>query len=148
MGKYIIFMCKEQQFALPIEVTEKILLFEKLTKVPDTSPYLLGLLSYEEKMLPVIDMKARLFQESLQSDEHTKIVVVLWKGMKIGLAVENVTTVLTLESNTKESEINEAEATNYIVEIFKRKDNMIMHLNVACLLSAEGEQEIRTLLEK
>lgn len=148
MGKYIIFSCNQQKLAVPIEVTDKILLFEKPTRVPDTSKYLLGVLPYEGKRLGVIDLKKRLFQDKLQPDEDSKIMVVHWKGIKLGLAVENVMTVREFEEQANKKAVKDGEVTDYIIEMFQTNEEIIMHIDVDQLLSDEGIQEMKRILEK
>ena len=41
MEKFVVFNSGGQSFAVPIEVTEKIIHVEELTKIPDTSDYVL-----------------------------------------------------------------------------------------------------------
>lgn len=148
MGKYILFRCQEQEFAVAIEQIEKVLLYENPTRIPDTNPVLLGLIQHEGKQVPVLDTTARLFQEKLVSNDNTKIILVRWKGKKLGLAVENVTIVREFSIAAKEKEANQLASTRYIKEIFNLDDNIVIHLDMDELVPEESEKEILAILEK
>lgn len=150
MSKFIVFECHQQQFALPIEEVDKILLFEEPTEVPDTTDYLLGVLPYENQKIVLLDLKKRLFQENLHPNVQTKIIVVHWKESKLGLVVENVSVVREFESlpnGTNESE-GEDGVIKYIIQMFQTEQGIIMQIDVNDLLSNAGVKEIKSILEK
>lgn len=147
MGKFIVFQTQQQDFALAIEQVEKILLFEAPTRIPDTQTAFMGILTYEGERLPLIDMPERLFQKSLIAGPNTKIIVTRWKGQRLGLAVDNVTTVMDFASGGEEPQEDQA-TTRYIKQIFKQDERLILHLDPEELLSGAAEKEIFTILDK
>lgn len=148
MGKYIVFQMQQQDFALAIEQVDKILIFEPPTRIPDTQPTFMGLKIYEGEQLPVIDMSKRLFEIDLSPGPDTKIIVVHWKGKKIGLAVDGVSAVKDFAEGMQE-EIQEEQAhTRYIKKIFRQDNNIILQLDTEEILSEAAGKEILTILEK
>ncbi|MGP6147386.1 chemotaxis protein CheW [Jeotgalibaca sp. A122] len=148
MTKFINFICNEQHFALSIDGVEKILLYGNPTIIPDTSDYISGFQSYNEAPLILIDMKKRLFKEKLQPNEQTKVIVTNWNGNKIGLIVEQITTVREYPQIDTDVSENENAKTAYLVGTFQENAVITLHIDVEKLFTSEGEQEIVGLIEK
>lgn len=148
MNKFVLFKSHEQFFAVSIAIIEKIILFQPPTLIPDTSAYIFGYLPYDGKPLALIDMRMRLFQVAGVPDEETKIIVIHWKGKKVGLVVDEVVRVQDFQADSNRETHSEDEKTNYIVEIFQEKDEIILHLDIDKLFSEEGVEEIEAIIEK
>lgn len=148
MNKFVLFVCREQYFAVTLDSIEKILLFQKPARIPDTSAYLLGYLPYEEEHLTLIDMNMRLFQEASIADEETKIMVVHWRGKKLGLVVDQVLRVQEFYVDPKSYAKPEDQKTKYIIETFQEKGNIVLHLDIDQLFQEEGVEELLAIIEK
>lgn len=148
MTKFINFICNEQHFALSIDGVEKILLYSNPAIIPDTSDYISGFQTYNEAPLLLIDMKKRLFNEKLTPDEQTKVIVTSWKENKIGLIVEQITTVKEYPEANMETSDQTNTKTAYLVGTFQEDEVITLHIDVEKLFTLEGEQEIRGLIEK
>lgn len=147
MEQFILFEANKQKIALPIQVVERIIEFDKGIAIPDTSDYLMGLHRYNDENLVLIDMNMRLFKTPIQATEDSKIIVVDWKDKKLGLAVDQVTTVQRFESNPNQKQSDENK-TKYIVETFQLNDEIILHLDVEQLFQDEASNEIMIVLAK
>ncbi|HJA91347.1 MAG TPA: chemotaxis protein CheW [Candidatus Jeotgalibaca merdavium] len=147
MEQFILFEANKQKIALPIQVVERIIEFDKGIAIPDTSDYLMGLHRYNDENLVLIDMNMRLFKTPIQATEDSKIIVVDWKDKKLGLAVDQVTTVQRFESNPDQKQSDENK-TKYIVETFQLNDEIILHLDVEQLFQDEASNEIMIVLAK
>lgn len=84
MEKFVIFSSGGQSFAIPIEVTEKIIHVEGLTRIPDTSDYVLGAIEYDDGILPIIDLSERFFQRKTEVTSDTKVIAINWQEKKLG----------------------------------------------------------------
>lgn len=147
MEQFILFEANKQKIALPIQVVERIIEFDKGIAIPDTSDYLMGLHRYNDENLVLIDMNMRLFKTPIQATEDSKIIVVDWKDKKLGLAVDQVTTVQRFKSNPNQKQSDENK-TKYIVETFQFNDEIILHLDVEQLFQDEASNEIMIVLAK
>ncbi|MER2294905.1 MAG: chemotaxis protein CheW [Desemzia incerta] len=146
MKKHIIFMCNNQKTAVDIDVTERILLLEDITLIPDTSNYIKGVIDYSEEVLPVIDLNERLFHQTYQKTEQTKVIVTLWKNKKIGLIVDDVTAVQDFSDQELQSDTNENKGRS-ISAIVRTPESIITVIDVDNLFSADGEAELLSIIE-
>lgn len=150
MEKHIIFMCNHQKIAINIDATERILLLEDITLIPDTSSYIKGVIDYNEEVLPIIDMNERLFNETYQRTEQTKVIVAFWKKQKIGLIVDDVISVRDFSDQQLQSS-NETKTDGQkkksIHAIIRTEDTIITVIEVNNLFSNEGEDELLSIIE-
>lgn len=144
--KHIIFMCNNQKTAVDIDVTERILLLEDITLIPDTSNYIKGVIDYSEEVLPVIDLNERLFNQTYQKTEQTKVIVALWKNKKIGLIVDDVTAVQDFSDQELQLETNESKGRS-IKAIVRTPESIITVIDVDNLFPADGEAELLSIIE-
>lgn len=148
MSKFVMFVCQEQYFALPLDSIEKILLFQKPARIPDTSAYIMGYLPFEEEPLTLIDMNMRLFQEKTEANRETKIMVVHWKEKKLGLVVDQVLRVQDFYVDPQAYGPTKDEKTNYIIETFQDKGSIVLHLDIDRLFAQDGVAELQAIMEK
>lgn len=139
-------MCNNQKTAVDIDVTERILLLEDITLIPDTSNYIKGVIDYSEEVLPVIDLNERLFHQTYQKTEQTKVIVTLWKNKKIGLIVDDVTAVQDFSDQELQSDTNENKGRS-IRAIVRTLESIITVIDVDNLFSADGEAELLSIIE-
>lgn len=139
-------MCNNQKTAVDIDVTERILLLEDITLIPDTSNYIKGVIDYSEEVLPVIDLNERLFNQTYQKTEQTKVIVTLWKNKKIGLIVDDVTAVQDFSDQELQSDTNENKGRS-ISAIVRTPESIITVIDVDNLFSADGEAELLSIIE-
>lgn len=149
MEKFIVFTSGAQNFAIPITEVEKIIMMQEPTRIPDTSSYLIGAISYSDQLLPIIDLSERLFKQKTVVTANTKIIVVEWKELKIGLVVEDVLSVSNFEE-ISEDETKEKirEAAKYVRALFKTEEGIVLVLDVDVLFSSENEKELIELINQ
>lgn len=125
----------------------KIVKMQEPTKIPDTSSYILGVIKYDDTILPIADLSERFFDAATSITSETKIVVCQWKDKKIGLVVDNVVAIRTLEQEYFE-EINEQLKSNskYINGFFKQDGGIVLVLNISELFSMKVEEELLSLM--
>lgn len=149
MEKFVIFSSGGQSFAVPIEVTEKIIHVEGLTRIPDTSGYVMGAIDYDESILPIVDLSERFFQRKTEVTADTKVIVINWQEKKIGLAVDKVTTIRSFESADREVSGNaDQEAASYIMAFIRTEEGIILQLDVNRIFSETGEYELVSLINR
>lgn len=149
MEKFVIFSSGGQSFAIPIEVTEKIIHVEGLTRIPDTSDYVLGAIEYDDGILPIIDLSERFFQRKTEVTSDTKVIAINWQEKKIGLAVDKVTNIRSFESTDREvSENANQEAASYVMAFIRTEEGIILQLDVDSIFSEDGERELVSLINR
>lgn len=96
-GKYMTFKSGNEYYALDIKVVEEIIGLQKITEIPETEDYIKGLINLRGKIIPVIDVRLRFKQDSFEYTDRTCIIIISVKGTVVGLIVETIAEVVTIE---------------------------------------------------
>jgi len=146
----IIFSNSNQNFALELERIERIIEYIKPKKLPETADYIQGVIKYNEKVLPVIDLKKRLYGVDGEKKESSKIIVVLWKSAHLGIVVDDILGIRTIEEEAfEESRIGEESiSSEYIRGFIKLEEDIIILMDTDKLFSFVQAKEILELEEE
>lgn len=143
MEKYIVFTNNQQSFALEISYIERIIEFEQPKKIPESSSYLLGVIQYNDNVLPVIDLTKRLYDVYSTGGVDDKIIVVTYKDKQIGLVVDEMQGIQSFEEDQfEQSRINTEIAKEYIQGFIKTSNDITIVLDTNKLFNFEQEEEL------
>ena len=88
--RFLIFYMQSEKFALDIDYLQEIVLADRdFTDIVGSSDEVLGLIRLRDELLLVIDLREYYGFEAKSSDKN-RILVVLYKGKRIGLLIDSV----------------------------------------------------------
>ena len=96
-GKYVTFKSGNEYFGLKIQYVNEIIVFQEITKIPESEDYIKGLINLRGKIIPVIDVRMRIKQEPFEYTDRTCIIVVNVKNIVVGLIVEKIAEVVEIQ---------------------------------------------------
>lgn len=145
-SKLLMFSLGEQYFAADIIEVERILNYEKPTKLPDSEGFLEGVINYEDGMLPVISLARRFGIKVDEDNEKKGSIVVARSGEEtLGIIVEAVNEVTTMNKDQLEEtpDISSNISKRYIKGLLRDKNNnIVLLLNLNKLLSREEKAQM------
>ncbi len=110
MTSIISFLINGEVFAFDTLKVRNILEFDKVTWVPNTKDYLLGVINLHGNIIPIADLRTMMGTKNVENSQDTAIIVVSDDDKTdslIGLVVDGVKEVFDLDaSELKESVIN------------------------------------------
>ncbi len=142
-SSYLTFKIGEEYFAAHVSKVLGILEVVKLTKMPNTPPYVLGVTNLRGKVLPVIDTRIKFNMSPIQVSKDTCIVVLDIKyddqELLLGALVDGVheVTSVNLGDIVSPPEIGGKYKQEYILGMIESGDKYIMVLNVDKIFSTE-----------
>lgn len=142
--KILIFSINGEYYATNIMEVERILGYEKSTKIPDSPQFVEGVINYEGKILPVITLSKRFNLPSTEIQEESKIIVAKQNHSKIGIIVDFVSEVKDVKiDNIEDSpEIIAGISKRYIKGLIKIDGRIIIYLNLSAILTEEEKIQI------
>lgn len=145
--KVVVFKLGSQEFAADIMQIERILNHEKSSIIPQAPLYVEGVINYEDRIIPVINLKKRLGLDDNGVSDESKIIVTKINENMIGLSVDNVEQVLSISKEDVEipPEIVKGNDNNYVHGIAKVNERIIILLNMEKLFTSEEIIEINSL---
>ena len=84
------FQIGDQAFGIGITDIFQIIKPQEIFKVPNTPPFIEGLLNLRGKVLTVFNLRKRFNMPDKENDENTKILIVNSNDMLLGFIVDNV----------------------------------------------------------
>ena len=144
MEQFIVFINNHQNFALDISKIERIIEFQQPKKIPESSEYLLGVIQYNEKILPIIDLTRRLYNVEGSHNAEGKIIVVLWNNKQIGLVVDEILGIHDFKKEEyEESNTGTQIAKKYINGFIKTEKDITIMLDTDEIFNLQQEHELQ-----
>jgi purine-binding chemotaxis protein CheW len=90
------FMLAREEYAFRVEDLQEIIKPQRITRIPKSEAYLLGITSLRGKIIPVVDMKKMLSLEGNAAEDVTKQKIAIMKGPKgpIGALIDRIVGVI------------------------------------------------------
>lgn len=153
MNQYVIYRVLKQYFAVNIASTSKIISPSDITKVPDSSDFILGVMDVEGEVLPIIDLGKRFFSQEIEDMETALVLVVYWKEREIGLLVDEVHKITQYSEEERDTAIEKitkigVNAETLPIDSFIRAvEGIILELNLDEFIENSGSLEIEELFD-
>ncbi len=97
--KYLTFEIDKEDYGIEISNIKEIIGICAITLVPETPPYVKGIINLRGDIIPVIDVRKRFLKEPKEYDELTCIVVIEFAEYVLGLIVDNVKEVMYIDES-------------------------------------------------
>jgi len=96
-GRFLTFSLEDEVFGIEIKYVTEIVGIQSITKVPEVPPCIKGIINLRGKIIPVIDVRLKFGKEAIAYNDRTCIVVIDIEEVSVGLIVDNVEEVLTID---------------------------------------------------
>lgn len=142
------FTLSSEMFAIDISHVKEVLEYSKITKVPKTPDYMLGVINLRGNVAPVVDLKMKFNMLPSERTVDTCIIIVevLIDGTTttVGILSDSVKEVFDFDKNSIEETPTIGLNLNveFIQGIAKHRDDFVMILDINKVFSAEEIKEI------
>lgn len=141
MEQYVVFQSNQQYFALSVLDVVRVIEVAEITKLPEVPTFVLGVYDFHGEMIPIIDVRQKLFQNQTAQTIESKIILCKWKTYTIGLVVENIDSIGTLtKASYEENELNNTIKRHYIAEFLKLDTQLVLSLDLAYFFTLQQEE--------
>jgi len=97
--QFVVFRLGSQELALSIFEVERILRYEAPATLPNAPEFLEGAMPYEQRVVPLVDLRKRIGLEATYREE-TRVMVVRCEEKQVAVVVDLVVEVLRVDSTT------------------------------------------------
>jgi purine-binding chemotaxis protein CheW len=136
-GKYLTFALDDEEYGLEILKVREIMGVMDVTHVPQTMPFVLGVINLRGKVIPVLDLRLKFGLDYRQPDERTCTIVVEVVGstgnrLLMGIVVDQVREVVTVRGEDIDltPSFGVELDTNYILGLAKLDDAVKILLDI------------------
>jgi purine-binding chemotaxis protein CheW len=96
-GKYLTFAVGKEHYGIEIKFVTEIIGIQEITSIPELPAYIKGIINLRGKIIPVMDVRLKFKKDAIEYNDRTCIVVVDIKNISIGLIVDKVAEVISIE---------------------------------------------------
>ncbi len=96
-GKFLTFYIEDTIYGIELLHVIEIISIQNATRIPSVPVYIKGIINLRGKIVPVIDVRMKFKQPERAYDEKTCIIVVVIEDMQVGLIVDRVSEVVTVD---------------------------------------------------
>ncbi|WP_010269513.1 chemotaxis protein CheW [Paenibacillus senegalensis] len=97
--KVIVFALGSENYGVDVDKVKTIERMLPITRVPKTPPFVKGVINLRGVVTPVIDLRSRFGLEEREYSEQTRIIIVAYQEMEVGLIVDSANDVMDVEGN-------------------------------------------------
>lgn len=147
-GRYLVFSIDDESYGIEIKYVTEIIGIQTITNVPELPSYMKGIINLRGKIIPVMDIRLRFKKEPKEYNDRTCIIVIDILNMSVGLIVDSVSEVVTInDSETSElPQINQRYNNRYVKNIGKIGSEVKLLLDCEKLLTEEDIQSLDSIL--
>ena len=144
--KLVTFRLGEDLFAADIFSVERVLRYAAPTPVPDMPAYIEGVMDYQKRGVPIVNLRLRFEMPAREASNDTRILVLNVSGEWIGCVVDGVTEVAGFdrEAVAPPPKLFRGLAGEYLKGIIRRGDKLVIFLDVDELLAATDRIALQT----
>ena len=141
-SQYLTFILGEEHYGVDILRVQEIKGYAAVTRIPNTPPYIKGVLNLRGAIVPIVDLRTKFGMEKVEMTMFTVIVVVVVRDRVMGIVVDAVSDVLDIAAKDIQPPPNFGIRvdTSFIQSIAKSGDKLITLLDIDRVLS-DGEFE-------
>ena len=138
------FRLAQEEYAIEIIRVQEIILIGEVTSLPQTPPYIKGVINLRSTVIPIVDLRLRFGLPEERVSDETRIMVVNVAGKTIGLIVDAVSEVLRIA----QEQISPPPPTvagleqNYLVGLAKLDERLLILLDIEQIILEEDQREL------
>lgn len=119
-------------YGISIAIVENIVRMQRITRVPGSEHYIKGVINLRGKVVPVMSLRLKLDIEEVEDTRLTRIIILKIDGDELGIIVDEVREVLTLQDEDIEEVYKDSKTVNanYLVGVGKVGDDLISLLDM------------------
>ena len=151
-GKYLAFHLGREEFAIQVLKVREIMGIQDITAVPQTPPFVKGVINLRGKVVPVIDLRLKFGLAAAEYTQRTCIIVTQVLGesgaVLMGIVVDGVSEVLNLAGSEIEDtpDFGEEYSGGYLLGMAKVKGKVKILLDIERVLSTQDLHNLNSML--
>ena len=131
--QYIVIRIGDEQYGINIGYVDNIVRMQRITRVPKSQPYYVGVINLRGEVVPVMSLRKRFGLEMQEYSGATRIIILKLEDQSlVGVVVDEVKEVVHLNPQTIETPSFKLDEKNaaYLGGIGKKGDTLISLLNI------------------
>ncbi|KAF1302027.1 chemotaxis protein CheW [Candidatus Enterococcus willemsii] len=149
MEQYVVFKSHNQLFAIRVKNVDRVIEANRFIALPEVAEFILGVYEYHDNMIPIVDVRKKLFGKFSEQSEESKVILCRWQNHSQGLYVEDIIGISYMEETNYEQDFVQALLKKgYIEKFLKLEDEVVMLIELDYLFNNEQTKQAFLELEQ
>ncbi len=146
--QYVKFSVGKEEFGVDINLVREISKIQDMLKVPNTPPFIEGLLNLRGQVLTIFNLRKRLGMEDQAFDENSKIIIVWYNDIQIGFTVDKVSEIIKVEEANVETTPPSITGIDkrFLSGVIKSGEHLLLALDLTKVLSTDEEADLKQFI--
>jgi len=143
-NQFLTFSIGNEEYGIDILKVQEIKGFVPTTRIPNSPPYVTGVLNLRGTIVPIVDLRRKFNMETIDYDKFSAIIVVVVSGRAMGVLVDSVSEVLNIPSDAIQPPANFAASTDasMLQGMARVGDKLIILLDIEAVLLSDQTTEL------
>ncbi|MEH7438403.1 chemotaxis protein CheW [Neobacillus drentensis] len=138
--KVIAFKLGNEEYGLNIDYVQSIERLSHITRVPNVPHYVKGVTNLRGNVIPIIDLQSKLELGEAQYTDNSRVIIVKYENVELGLIVEKTSNVFNISSEVIEAAESSGFQTDFFEGIAKYEGRLIILLKIGELVKTEASE--------
>lgn len=143
------FHVADEVFGIEIKQIYKILKPQEIFKVPNTPPFIEGLINLRGKVLTVFNLRKRFNLPDKENDENTKILIINHNDLLLGFTVDSVSEIVRVPDEDIVDTPPELKTFDrrFLAGVAKSGEKLILLLDLDKVLTPDEELQVKEIID-
>lgn len=133
--QYIVVKLDNEQYGIDISFVDNIVRMQQITRVPKAQSFFAGVINLRGEIIPVMNLRLKFGLSQKEYTNATRIIIIKPENnAKIGILVDEVREVVTLEEESIEKAVYDDQGVN-LLGVGKYNNTLISLLNIQGIIS-------------
>ncbi|WP_093384514.1 chemotaxis protein CheW [Variovorax sp. OV329] len=137
--EFLSFTLGEEEYGIDIQKVQELRGYDAVTRIANAPAFIKGVVNLRGIIVPIIDMRVKLNLGDPSYDQFTVVIVLNIGGRVVGMVVDSVSDVITLEpAQIKEApQMGSLLDTDYLIGLGTVGERMLILMDIDRLMSSE-----------
>ena len=140
--QFIVFCVGTESYGMEVSTVREVLRLPEVTYVPNAPEYVEGLINLRGKVAPVVDLRKRFGVDVTAATNESRIVVAEYESEDVGMIVDSVTEVVSVNTGSIEMNTGAAEQPGSALArgYARLEDRLLILVDVETVLGEKEEE--------
>ena len=137
-NEYLAFKLGEEEYGIDILKVQEIRGYENVTRIANAPEFIKGVINLRGIIVPIVDMRIKFNLGEPSYDQFTVVIILSIAGRVMGMVVDSVSDVTTLQPDQTRPapQMGSALNTDYLVGLGTVEERMLILLDIERLMSS------------
>jgi len=145
--QFVVFKLETEEYGIDIMNVREIAPYQEVSKVPNTPPFIEGVINFRGVVIPIINLKKKFSLNDGEIQSETRLIIMNLEDKQIGFIVDEASETVRLDDSEIEPapELIAGVDRAYILGVGKKEERLIILIDLIRILSEDEKDKIITM---